>query len=104
MVDALCPGSQIVVETGFARVVSARGEDAVGDRTRDEDISHTLYSQASDVSIGVERPARPGQREADDRVALERWGRGLGGDRRVLRDVRLDPRVRDDARVGAREA
>ena len=48
--------------------------------------------------------SRPGQGEADYRVALERRGRGFRRDRRVRGDVPDDPGMRGGARVGACQA
>src|SRR6478736_6813343 len=104
MVDPPRAGSELVVEMGLSGVAVAGGEDSVGDRAGDERVVDALGAKPRDVAVRVERPPRPGQGEADDRVALERRGRGFRRDRGVRGDVPDDPGMRGGARVSARQA
>ena len=96
--------AQRLVERGLARVVLPCGEDAVRDRAGDDGVSDAGPPKPSDVAVRVRRfLLRKRQSQLQDAEAGERRERRVGGEPRAGRQVRLDPAVRDDARVGLRQ-
>ena len=73
MVDASRP-AQLVVEAGLSRIAVAGGEDAVGDRARDEHVGDALGPESGDVAVRIERPSSAGVDDSAATVASAgRW-------------------------------